>query len=62
MTKLPPAKQWMLSRMTKMESGEERIDAVDIDGVAIRACIGHIPGTHTFTQNDANCEHEEKKK
>lgn len=34
MTGLPTEKRWMLSRVTKMESGEDHID-----GVAIRVCM-----------------------
>jgi hypothetical protein len=57
MTRLPKSKQWVLSRDTRLESGEHHIDALDIEGVPIRICAKkHIPGTHPFTADDANAE------
>jgi hypothetical protein len=61
MTRLPKPKQWVFSRETQLERGEQRIDALDIESVPIRPCAKeHIPGTHLFTADGANAEGEDQ--
>jgi hypothetical protein len=48
MTRLPKPKQWVFSRETQLESGEHRIDALDIESVPIRPCTKELPGDTAF--------------
>lgn len=53
MTRLLPPKRWILTRDTRLESGEHQIDGYDSEGFPIRfATVDIPPGMHLFT--DAN--------
>lgn len=47
-----PPKQWMLTRDTRLESGEHQIDGTDAEGFPIRICLGVIPGMHAYGNDE----------
>ena len=58
MTKLPgPGGHWILSRQTRLESGKEHADGIDVDGIAVRTCrVQRIPGTHPLSPESVNVD------
>ena len=55
MTRLPPPERRVLTRDTRLESGEHRIDGRDAQGFPVRLCsqAGPPPGMHVFTNANA---------
>jgi hypothetical protein len=61
MTRLPKPKLWILSRDTRLESGEHHIDGLNLDGNPIRLCnvseetyYRMHPHMHPFTAETSN--------
>jgi len=51
-----PSKQWILTRDTRLESGEHQIDGYDLEGHPVRLCLASPPGMHAFDEAEGDDE------